>query len=157
MRFHVQRRRISQSNELFWRATTVVAMTMAAVLALLLGASIDRLSPLPAGLALPSEVVLQQVPFRRAKRSVTILAQSGGVRTKTMVMEPQATKTGPTETIVADQPPGRRATPASAQKTIVNPNRHSTHESEADMVGQDTVMRYGTQSDAPPVQVQKKP
>jgi hypothetical protein len=151
-RCRMVRRRISQSNKLFWRATTVVAMTMAAVLALLLGALVARLSPLPAGLALPSEVVQQQVPLQ-----MTILPQSGGVRTRTIVMEPQATKTGPTETIVADKPPRRSATPASAQKTIINPNRHSADESEADMVARDTVVRYGTRSAAPGVQVQKKP
>jgi hypothetical protein len=152
-------RQISQSNELFWRAVAVVAMTMAAVLALLLGASINRLSPLPARLALPSDVVQQQVLFRRAQRIGTVLPHSDGVGTKTVVTEPHAaTKTGPTErTVVADKPLGRSATPASAQKTIVNPNRHPTYQREADMVAQDTVVHHGTQSAAPRVQVQKEP
>ena len=151
------RRRASQGNELFWRAATAVAM--AAVSALLLGASIHRLSPLPAGLALPSEKVQQQVPFRRTKRIVTVPAQRGGVGTKTIVMEPQARKSGSTErTVVADKPPESRATPASPRKTIVNPTRvHSAYESEADMVAPDTVVRYCIRSAAPRLQVQKQP
>ncbi|HXM20451.1 MAG TPA: hypothetical protein VN948_04195 [Terriglobales bacterium] len=155
-RYRMEHGRISQSNQLFWRAATVVAV---AAVSALLGASIGRLSPLPAGLALPSELVQQQVPFRRAKRIVTVPARSGGVGAKTVVMEPHAaTKTGPTErTVVAGTPPGRSATPASAQKTIVNPNRHSIYESEADMVAPNTVVRYGARSAAPRVQVQKKP
>ena len=136
--------RLSQSNELFWRAATVVAM--AGVSALLLGASIDRVSPLPASLALPSELVQQQVPFRRAKRLVTI------------VMEPKAkTNIGPIEqTVVPDNTTGGSAIPAAAQKTIANQNRvHSAYASEADMVARDTVVRYGPRSAAPSVQVRK--
>jgi hypothetical protein len=155
--YRMVRGRISQSNELFWKAATVVAM--AAVSALLLGTSIDRLSPLPAGLALPSEVVQQQVPFRRATHIVTILAQSGGIGTKTIMMEPQATTTGPAEqTGVPEKATGGSATPASAKKAIVDPNRvPSAYESEADMVAPDTVVRYDARSAAPRVQVQKKP
>jgi len=114
---------------------------MAAVSALVLVASIDRLSPLPAGL----EVVQQEVPFRR------------GVATKAIMREPQAVKTGPTDrTVDGDGPPGRSA-PAPAQKTIENPTRHSTYESEGDVVAQNTVVRYGTRAAVPRVQPQKKP
>jgi hypothetical protein len=42
-------------------------------LCLLLGASVHRLSPLPDGLSLPSEVVQQQVPLQ-TKLVVTVLA-----------------------------------------------------------------------------------
>src|ERR1700680_1983772 len=139
-RYRMVYRRISQTNELFWRAATVIAV--AAVSVLLLGASIHRFSPLPAELALPSEAVQRQVPFRRAKRIGTVLPQSGGVSTKTVVMEPHAaTGTGPAErTVVADNLAGTIATPASARNTIVNPNRvHSAYESEADIVAPNAV------------------
>jgi len=116
------RRPTPHSDEFFWRIATVVAM--AAVSALLLVASSDRRSPVPAGLV----VVQQQVPFRR------------GVASKTIVMEPQATKTGPTGRTVDADKPGRSA---PARKKTVNPKRHSIYESEADMVAQDTVVRYG--------------
>jgi len=121
-------RRIPRSDEFFWSVATAVGM--AALFALLLVTSLDRLSPLPARL----EVVEQHVQFRK------VLPQSGGVATKTIMMEPQATKTE--RPVVADKPPGRSA-PAPANKTIVNPKRHSAYESEADIVAQDTVVRYG--------------
>jgi hypothetical protein len=122
-------RRTPQSDEFFWRVATAIAM--AALFALLLGASLDRLSPRPAGL----EVIQQELPFRR------VLPQSGGVATKTIVMEPQATKTGTNERTVADS--HGRSAPAPGRKTIVKRTRHSIYESEADVVAQDTVVRYG--------------
>jgi hypothetical protein len=153
----VARRRIFQSNELFWRAARVVAM--AAVLALLLGGSIDRLSPLPAGLALPQEVLRQQVPFRREKRIMTVLAQSSGTGSKIAAIEPTAAaNTGPAEpAFVTDQQPETSATPASMPKTIVHSNRHSTYASEADIVAPNAVVRYGVRSATARTRVQKKP
>jgi len=50
-------RRTPRSDEFFWRVAT--AVVMAALFALLLVTSVDRLSPLPARL----EVVRQEVPF----------------------------------------------------------------------------------------------
>jgi hypothetical protein len=114
-------RRILQSDEFFWRFATVAAM--AAIFALLLVASTDRLSPLPAGL-----VIQQQEPLRR-------------VVTKAVVMEPQATKTRPSQRTVDADKSGRSAT-APIRK--MNLTRHSIYESEADMVAPDTVMRYGS-------------
>jgi hypothetical protein len=122
-------RRIPGSDEFFWRAATAVAMV--SLFALLLVSSHDRLSPLPARL----EVIPQEVPLRR------VLPQSDEVGTKTITMEPQATRTGPNEqTLNADKP--GRSVPAAAHKKIVNPPRHSIYESEADMVAPDTVVRY---------------
>jgi hypothetical protein len=140
-RARMVRRPTPQSDVSFWRIATAVAI-MAAFSALLVVASGDRLSPLPAGLILPSEVVQQEVPFRRGIPIVTDLAQGGGVGAKTVVME-QATKTGPTRierSVVANKPLGG-TTPASVQK-ILNPKRYSTYESEGDVIAQDTVVRY---------------
>jgi hypothetical protein len=50
--YRTVRRPIFPSDEWFWRTATVVAL--AAVLCLLLGASVHRLSPLPGGLSLSS-------------------------------------------------------------------------------------------------------
>lgn len=149
----VLRKQFSQRNELFWKVATGVAM--AAVSALLVGGTLHRLSPLPAGLALPSEVFQQPVPFRRAKRIVTVPARSSRVGTKTIVMETPLTKSEPTgRTVVAGKPPTRSATPTSAQKTIANSNRHSNHEIEADIVAPNTLVRYGTRSASPRAQLQ---
>ncbi len=145
-RDRAMRSRISQRTELFWSAATVAAL--AAVSALLMGGSIHRLSPLPASLTLPSEVLGQPVPFRRAKRIGAVLAQSGGAGTKTMVMEPDATKSEPTAAVVADESPRRSATPGSGHKTILGPKHHSSHESEGEIVAQDTVVRYCARSSA---------
>ena len=112
---------VPQSDAFFWRVATAAAM--AAIFALLLVASTHRLSPLPAGL-----VVQQQEPLR-------------SIVTKAVVMEPQATKTGPSQRTVDADKSGRSAT-APIRK--INLTRHSIYESEADMVAPDTVMRYGS-------------
>jgi hypothetical protein len=117
-------------DEFFWKVATAIAMI--SLFALLLVSSHDRLSPLPARL----EVIQQEAPFPKA------LAQSDEVSTKTITMEPQATKIGPNEQTVDAEKPGR-SVPAGAHKKIVNVTRHSIYESEADMVAPDTVVRYG--------------
>jgi hypothetical protein len=53
------------TDELFWKFSTAVAV--AAVSTLLLGASVHRFSPLPAGLSLSPEEVQQQAPFQGTK------------------------------------------------------------------------------------------
>jgi hypothetical protein len=83
----------------FWRTATVFAV--AAILSLFMGASVHRLSPLPAVLSAPSEGVQQEAPLRS---SVPVVYD---------------------------------------QKPIMAPDRiDSTYESEADLVAEDTVIRY---------------
>ena len=120
-------RRMSRSDEFFWRVAA--AVVMAAVFALVLVTSLDRLSPLPARL----EVVRQDAPFPRVQ------PQNSGVATKTIGMEPDARATE--RPVVVDKPPAT-ATPRSFQKRL-NPKRYSAYESESDIVAQDTVVRYG--------------
>ena len=127
-------RRIPRSDEFFWRIATAVATT--ALFALLLVTSLDRRSPLPAGL----ELVQQEVPSHK------VLPQNSGVAAKTIVMQPQATRID--NSVVADKP-GRSAA-ARAHKTIVNPARHSIYENEADLVAPDTVMHYGRRPSVAP-------
>jgi hypothetical protein len=121
-------RRIPGSGEFLWRVATAVAMV--SLFALLVVSSHHRLSPLPARL----EVIQQEVPLRR------VLPQSDEVGTKTITMEPRATKIGPNEQTDAEKP--GRSVPAAAHKKIVKPAPHSIYESEADMVAPDTVVRY---------------
>ena len=114
----VVRRKIFQNNELFLRTATVVAV--AAVLFLLLGASVHRLLPGPAGLALSSEVPQRQTPFHRTNATGSLAAAKA--------VEP---------TVVADRLPARVEN--SGQKRVVKPNSlHSTYGSEADLVAGDT-------------------
>jgi hypothetical protein len=127
-------RTIPRSDEFFWRIATAVATT--ALFALLLVTSLDRRSPLPAGL----ELVQQEAPSHK------VLPQNSGVAAKTIVMQPQATRID--NSVVADKP-GRSAA-APAHKTIVNPARHSIYENEADLVAPDTVMHYGRRPSVAP-------
>ena len=129
-------KRTPRSDEFFWRVAT--AIVMVALFALLLVSSVDRLSPLPARL----EVLPQEVPFHK------VLPQSGGAATNAILMEPQATKTDPSERKV-DADKRERSELAPAQKTIVNSTRHSLYESEADMVAPDTVVHYGRRAASP--------
>jgi hypothetical protein len=137
------RRPTPQSEVFFWRIATAIGMS--AVSALLLVASSDQLSPLPSQLVLPSDVVQQQVPFRTATHIATDLAQGRAVGTKMVMMEPEATSTGPIDRTVDADEPGRSA----PHQTFVNPARHSLYESEADMVAPDTVVRYGRRAARP--------
>jgi osmotically-inducible protein OsmY len=114
----VVRRRIFQSNELFLRTATVVAV--AAVLFLLLGASVHRLSPGPAGLALSSEVPERQTPFHGTDATESLAA---------------AKAVAPT--VVPERLSARVEN--SGQKRVEKPNSlHSTYGSEADLVAGDT-------------------
>jgi hypothetical protein len=115
----IVRRRIFQSDELFLRTATVVAI--AAVLFMLLGTSVQLLLPATGGLALSSEEPPQQTPFHRIHATESL-----------------ATKlVGPT--VAADQLPARVENSGLPKKRVVKPNSlHSTHSSEADLIASDT-------------------
>jgi hypothetical protein len=156
MRPRMMRKRNSPNHELFWKAATLAAV--AAVSALLLAAWIDHPSPLPAGLALPSELLQQQVPFRKGASVVTAPPPSSGISPRRFVTDsPAATKAEPNDATLVDDLPRATATPASARKTIANRNRYSTYASEAGIVAPDTVVRYGPRPAVPRVQLQSKP
>jgi BON domain len=110
--------RISQGEEFFWRTATVFAV--AAVLFLLLAASVHRLSPFPGGLAPSSGVAQQQTPFHG-----------------TTATESVATK--PVEPLVlSDQPPARVENSGSSDRRGVKSNSlHSTYGSEAHLVAEE--------------------
>ena len=115
----IVRRRIPQGKEFFWRTATVFAV--AAVLFLLLGASVHRLLPAPGGLALSSEVPQQQTLFHRTNATESLAA--------TKPVEP---------TVVADRLPASVENSGSPQKRVVKPNSlHSTYGSEGDLVAEE--------------------
>jgi len=136
----MQNTQSARRDELFWRAARVLAM--AAVVALLLVASIDRLSPFPSELALPLDVLQQPEPFHKAKRVMTSLAQSKGGDRKAIATQPHLmAQPEPAEPIVvSDDPAGSGADPAPAGNAVI----HSAYESEADMVARNIVVRHGT-------------
>lgn len=141
-RYKTLSKRFPLTDEFFWKVATVVAV--ASVSTLLLGAAVHRFSPLPDGLALPSEMVEQKTPVQKIERVVTVLPQTGSVGTKTVAAElGAATKAAaPTvRTVVAGQRPANRVNPAS----------------EADIVAEDTLVRYGTPFATPRLRDQRKP
>jgi hypothetical protein len=96
-------------------------VAVAAVLFLLLGASVHRLLPTPGGLALSSEVPQQQTPFPRTNA------------TESLTTKPEE------PTVVADRVPASVENSGFPQKRVVKPNSlHSTYVSEADFVAGDT-------------------
>lgn len=148
--YTIVRRRIIKSDEFFWGIAPAVAM--AAVSVLLLGASINYFSPLPAGLEPSSETIQHQA----AKPIMTSLDQSSGVSDQTVMTEPDAATEGsPIQPTATDQRP--RGNPSSSHKKTVNRKRHSHHAREADFVAPNTIVRYGRQSPAPLEQAKKYP
>ena len=114
----IVRRGISQGKEFFW--TTATTFAVAAVLFLLLGASIYPLSPFPVGVSPSSEVVPQQTPFHR-----TIATESSPTKSA----EPL---------VLSDQPPARAANSGSSEKRVVKSNsRHSTFGNDAHLVAEE--------------------
>src|SRR5204862_6116840 len=63
-RQRILQQRVFQNDEVFWKTATVLAMV--AVAALLVGASANRFSPLPANLVQRSIEAQQPVPFEKA-------------------------------------------------------------------------------------------
>jgi hypothetical protein len=145
-------RQVSRGNQAFSRAATAVAV--AAVLALLLGASVGRLSPIPAGLTLPSEIVEQQPPFQHTTSTVTVPPQNS-VDVKTVGIEPDAaTNTAPIDhEVVSDQP--SEGTHEPSRKTTPNHTR-SVYQDEEDVVAQNAAVHYAART-AAGAPSQKKP
>ncbi|HMH05725.1 MAG TPA: BON domain-containing protein, partial [Terriglobales bacterium] len=112
----IVRRRIPQGEGSIWRTATVLAV--AAVLFLLLGASVHRLLPAPGGLALSSEVPQPQALFPRTNSTESLAA--------TKPVEP---------TVVADRLPASVENSGAPQKRVVKPN--STYGSEGDLVAEE--------------------
>jgi hypothetical protein len=114
----IVRRRIFQSNELFLRTATVVAV--AAVLFMLLGASVHRLLPAPGGLALSSEAPPQQTPFHRTHATESLT---------TKLVEP---------TVVADWLPASVENSGLHEKKVVKSKfLYRTYDSEAHLIAEE--------------------
>jgi hypothetical protein len=161
-------RRLTRSQELFWKAATIFGI--AAVSALLLGASIYRLTSLPTGLALPSEGVEQQRTRRIVKPSKshrnqivkpgrigsTLSREADVVAKDTVIRYSAAGLPVPVQKKASGPMPVRAL--ASAPKTTVKPSHTpSTDGSVADLVAEDTIIRYNTRSSLDGAQTQKRP
>jgi hypothetical protein len=142
-------KQILPSDELFWKTATVVALI--AVSALLLAATVHRFSPLPASLSRPVDVIPRSGPPQKHLTTVPAQSCAGDTETGATKLSPAKTAAQPTPT-VASEPAANRTKPASPQKSTVKP--HRIHNEEADVVAEDTVIRYGPVSTAPRLQAQ---
>ena len=134
------------SDELFWKVA--IAVTVAAVSALLLGASMHRFSPFPARVLLPSEVGQKPMPFQGTKLIVGSPAPISSVKPNTGATELSAAKTAATSIVapaVIDLP-SASVSLASAQTNMMKTRRFHAARSRADIIAKDTVIRYGPDS-----------
>jgi hypothetical protein len=154
----VAAKRFLLTDELFWKVATVA--TVAAVSALLLGASVHRFSPLPTGMSLPSEAVQKPMPFQTTKRIMKLPTPTslGGTNTPaTELTAARKAQTGTRATAVSDLPPASGVSLATTRTMIVRSHRLRSAHSREDIIAEDTVIRYGTGSLPPSLPAQKKP
>jgi hypothetical protein len=134
---------VVQNDEVFWKTATVLAMV--AVAALLVGASANRFSPLPANVVRSIEVQ-QPVPFEKAK-IVPTLSLDAGNKPGAVELPPQGPDVARFHRALAIQPAAPRIVPEAAaggSQGLVRtkPQRHSAGHPDSDMVAEDTVVRY---------------
>src|SRR2546428_9378696 len=131
-RQRILQKRVIQNDEVFWKTATVLAMV--AVAALMVGASANRFSPLPANVVQRSIEAQQPVPFEKA-RIVPALQLPPAHGSDVARFHPA----------LAIEPAVPRIVPESRQDRLVRakPRHHSAGHLESDMVAEDTVVRYG--------------
>jgi hypothetical protein len=133
----ILRKRLFPAERLFWKIAPTVSVV--AISLLLVGILFHRFLPLPAGVVWRPEEVPQHVPFSTAK-PVKVPAVA---KTETRPSQPAPTAKPPMPEMAAGTAP-----PASPQAQVAKPKRRSTY-SEADVVAEDTVVRYGKRATVP--------
>ncbi|MBZ5718805.1 MAG: hypothetical protein LAO03_00340 [Acidobacteriia bacterium] len=139
--------RITQSDKVFWRVTTAVAILSVCGLLTL---SAHRQPPLPSALEQPSAEVQQAAPFVRAQGKAA--SPSAGKATA----RPPVIATAELKPNAARAERVRRS-PARAITRVAASTRHpASRNPESDLIAEDTVIRYGRAAAPPPLQAQKK-
>jgi hypothetical protein len=134
---------IVQNDEVFWKTATALAMV--AVAALLVGASANRFSPLPANVVQRSIEAQQPVPFEKA-RIVPALPLDAGNKIGALPSA-QGSDVARFHPALAIEPAAPRIVPETADRANdrllrTKPRHHSAGHLESDMVAEDTVVRY---------------
>jgi hypothetical protein len=139
--------RITQSDKVFWRVATAMAILAVGGL-LTLSAHRPPMSP-----ALEQSVpsVQQAAPFAGAKVSEVRLPLDN-TTLKPPAIVASAGKPTAVRQVVAQRAPA----PARKRAVAFHTRRHSSRSPESDLIAEDTVIRYGKPPAAPQVQ-QKKP
>jgi hypothetical protein len=146
-RQRILQKRVVQNDEAFWKTATILAMV--AVAALLVGASANRFSPLPADLVQRSIEAQQPVPFEKARTVPTLPLEAGNKIGATELPAAHGSDVARFHPALAVEPALSRMIPESAPNRTndrlirVKPQRPSAGHSESDMVAEDTVVRYG--------------
>jgi hypothetical protein len=150
--------RIFQNDTLFWKTATVAAI--AAVSALVLGASVHRFSPLPPGMAQSAVETQQQVPFGKIKQVVTVQTDTGLLTTKMIgdksgeaLLRPAAA----VDPVAATMSEPRTAIPSKKPSVKASRSRRSTDNEEIDTVAEDVVVRHFERPATPPRHADQKP
>ena len=162
----ILQKQVLQNDEVFWKTATVLAMV--AVAALLVGASVNRFSPLPANVMQRSIEAQQPVPFEKARivRALPLDAKVGASELPStrgsdvvglhpaLAVEPAAPRIVPESD---DQADDRlvRVKPRSSEPRPPSSAHRSAGHAESDMVAEDTVVRYNKRPAASHTQAQK--
>src|SRR6266571_3511616 len=162
----ILQKQVLQNDEVFWKTATVLAMV--AVAALLVGASVNRFSPLPANVMQRSIEAQQPVPFEKARivPALPLDAKIGASELPStrgsdvvglhpaLAVEPASPRIVPESD---DRPNDRlvRVKPRSSEPHPPSATHHSAGPAESDMVAEDTVVRYNKRPAAAHTQAQK--
>jgi hypothetical protein len=131
---------VVQNDEVFWKTATVLAMV--AVAALLVGASANRFSPLPANVVRSIETQ-QPAPFEKT-RIVPALALDAGNKMGTELPPGHGPDVARFHPALAIEPAAPRIARERANEPLVRakPQPRSAGHPESTMVAEDTVVRY---------------
>ena len=131
---------VVQNDEVFWKTATVLAMV--AVAALLVGASANRFSPLPANVVRSIETQ-QPAPFEKT-RIVPALALDAGNKMGAELPPGHGPDVARFHPALAIEPAAPRIVRERANERLVRtkPQPRSAGHPESDMVAEDTIVRY---------------
>ena len=162
----ILQKQVLQNDEVFWKTATVLAMV--AVAALLVGASVNRFSPLPANVMQRSIEAQQPVPFEKARivPALPLDAKIGAselpsTRGSDVVGLHPALAVEPASPRIVPESDDRandrlvRVKPRSSEPHPPSATHHSAGPAESDMVAEDTVVRYNKRPAAAHTQAQK--
>ena len=162
----ILQKQVLQNDEVFWKTATVLAMV--AVAALLVGASVNRFSPLPANVMQRSIEAQQPVPFEKARivPALPLDAKIGASELPStrgsdvvglhpaLAVEPASPRIVPESDDRADDRLVRVKPRSSEPRPPSSAHRSAGH-AESDMVAEDTVVRYNKRPAASHTQAQK--
>ena len=159
-RQRILQKRVLQNDEVFWKTATVLAMV--AVAALLVGASANRFSPLPANLVQRSIEAQQPVPFEKARIVPTLPLDAGNKMGDAELPPAHGSGVARFHPAFAIEPATPRIVPQAAHDRAsdrllrTKPRRPaSAGHAESDTVAEDTVVRYNKRPPASHTQAQK--